>query len=236
MRAFESSPAIGAVRQVARSCVQGMFLLCVATPALAQCPSSTFRFPTVGSEQNVDAPTFAGTGEEGSWVRGDHRIGQFSLHHSGFLSPTVIVARDRYDVTGVAPGTPVNVKLRFHIDGWTYTDGCGGTGCCGMLVATARSFPDTAQATLIGHTFSGRQDFSGEVEVPVTLVAGTPRDLEVEMYGRRCAGGAHTTDATGRIIFEGLDQNAVVVSCKGFGPMPVPTQRRSWGEIKVIYR
>jgi hypothetical protein len=148
----------------------------------------------------------------------------------------LIVARDRYDVTGVTPGTPVNVTLRFHVDGWTYTGGCSGSGCCGLLLATARSGPDTAQAVLIGHTFGGRMDFSGVVELPVTIVAGTPRDLEVEMWARRCAGGSHSVDATGLLVFEGTNPSASVFSCKGFGPKAVPVLRRRWGELKSIYR
>lgn len=200
------------------------------------CPSSTLRFPTLGSDVSTIAPSYEVTSPDLSWIRGEHAAGEYSLHHSGYLAPTVVTARDRFDVTGVPPGTPVTVLATFEITGWAYTDGCGATGCCGMLVATIRAFPDTAVTTLVGYTYSGRADFSGAVAVPVTFVAGTPRDIEVEMSARRCPGGAHTVDATGRIQFVGTDPNALVVSCKGFGPTAVPARRSSWGRLKTLYR
>jgi hypothetical protein len=184
----------------------------------------------------TSAPIFDITSADGSWIRGDHRIGQYSLHHSGYLAPTDVVARDRFEVTGFPAGTQVSVTLRLLVEGRTYTEGCAGTGCCGYLVATVRAGADTGAVTLVGHTFGGRADFSGAVEVPVMLVAGIPLDLEVEMFARRCPGGAHTVDATGRIVFDGTDEEAAVVSCKGFGPIAVPVRRRTWGELKTIYR
>lgn len=217
------------------SCLAGLCLTIASVPVLAQCPESALRFPASGplttSEQTFDI-----TSTDGSWIRGDHRIGEYSLHHSGYLAPTDIVARDRFEVTGVPSGTPVSVTLRLLIRGWTHTDGCGGGGCCGLLAATVRAGTDSASVTLHGNTFGGRADFDGAVEVPVTLIAGTPRDLEVEMFARRCPGGAHTVDATGHIVFDGTDKDAAVVSCKGFGPTTVPARWRSWGELKTIYR
>lgn len=223
---------------------QSLFLFAVLVAAMgllpgrgaADCPSSTLRFPTLGSDVNTIAPSYDATSPDLSWIHGNHTAGEYSLHHSGYLAPTVVTARDRFDVIGVPAGTPVSVLATFAVTGWAYTDGCGGTGCCGMLVATLRAFPDTAATTLIGYSYSGRGDFSGAVAVPVTFIAGTPRDIEVEMYARRCPGGAHTVDATGRVQFIGTDANALVVSCKGFGPTAVPTRRSSWGRLKTLYR
>lgn len=228
--------SIGNFMCAARGCVVAAALLVAPSPAHAQCPESFLVFPFSGSEQYTAAPTFDASGLDGSWARGNHELGNYSLHHSGFLSPTILRASDRFDVTGVPLGTPVNLTMRLRIDGWAFTSGCGGSGCCGMLAATVRAGPDTAQAGFLGQTTNGRADFGGTVELPITLIAGTPRDLEIEMYARRCAGGAHTVDATGFVTFEGTDINAVVVSCKGFGPAAVPVQQRSWGQIKTIYR
>jgi hypothetical protein len=235
MRRHTPTHSIIVVGRLVLPCLAALSLSFGSSPALAQCPASTLQFPSLGplstSEQSFDV-----TSPDNSWIRGDHRIGAYSLHHSGYLAPTDIVARDRFDVTGVPPGTHMSVTMRFLIDGWTYTDGCGATGWCGMLVAYVRAGADTAMVPLLGSTFSGRADFSGVAELPVTFVAGTPRTLEVEMYARRCPGGAHTVDATGRIVFDGTNGNAAVVSCNGFGPTPVPVRHRSWGEVKTIYR
>jgi len=147
-----------------------------------------------------------------------------------------VLARDRFEVTGVPPGTPVAMTMKFKVSGWTFTDGCGGSGCCGILVATLRNGADTTQATFTGHAFLGRADFSGEVGLPITLLAGAPVNLEAQMWARRCPGGSHSVDATGVIVFEGPNPNAAVISCKGFGPQAVPVRRRDWGSLKAIYR
>ena len=208
-------------------------LFAPASPAAADCPATSLRYPS--TSQSTTESTFDFTSPDGASSRGDHRAGVYSLFHPGGLAPTVITARDRFDVTGVPPGTPVDVMLWIHIDGYAYTDGCSGTGCCGQLAATLRAFPDTATVTFIGHTFQGRADFTGDVVLPISLVAGTPRDLEAEMYARRCSGGAHTVTATGHVSFVGLPTGAVIVSCKGWGTA-TPALRRSWGELKTIYR
>lgn len=213
------------------------FLAAVAeSPALAQCPASTLSFPTTGSEVTTTAPTFDVTSPDESWVRGDHHTGAYSLHHSGYLSPTVVVARDLIDVTGVPVGTPVSVNVKVWVEGWAYTTGCSGSGCCGRLVATVRSGADSMATEMIGHSFAGRGDFSGGVQVPIVIVAGTPRAVEVEMFARRCPGGSHTVDATGQVYFEVTNPSVTVTSCKGFGPTPVPALRWSWGHLKSSYR
>jgi hypothetical protein len=206
------------------------------SPALAQCPASALTFPTPGSQVTTSAPTFDVTSTDGSWVRGDHHNGVYSLHHSGYLAPTDLVARDLIDVTGVPVGTPVSVNVKVSVQGWVYTTGCSGTGCCGALVATARSGTDSMATEMTGSSYVGRGDFSGGVLVPIVIVAGTPREVEVEMWARRCPGGAHTVDATGQVYFEVTNPSATVTSCKGFGSTTVPVLRRSWGQLKSSYR
>lgn len=203
-------------------------------PAAAQCPSTTLSSPTSGPLDTAE-PAFYDS-SSCSVMQGDHRTGRFSLHHCGTLSPTVITARDRFDVLGPQAGTFVVVTMRVLVEGWTYTAGCGATGCCGFLNVTLRSASDTLSEGFSGQTFSGRADFGGIVEMPVILKAGTPRDLELELYARRCAGGAHTVDASVELVFEGTDPNAYVFSCKGYGPVSVPVERRSWGSLKTMYR
>ena len=221
---------------VARAQLVAMLLLAASSPARAQsaCPQSTLQFPG-GAPILTTTPTFD-MANGGSWIRGDHRIGEYSLHSPGSLAVTDVVARDRFDVTGVPPGTPVTVLFKLSVAGFAYTDGCGGSGCCGQLVATLRNGADTSRAVFTGASFSGRGSFSGVVFLPVTLIAGTPRTLEVEMSARRCPGGAHTVDSTGDLEFDGPDPSAAVVSCKGFGPQAVPVLPASWGRIKLIYR
>lgn len=201
------------------------------SPAGAACPASSTQAPAL----TTTAPMFYDSSACGV-VAGDHLRGSYRIHNCGTLSPTVVTARDAFDVTGVPAGTEVSVTLRVLVKGWAYTDGCGASGCCGLCVAVARAGADTAITTMSGHTFGGRADFSGAVELPVLLTAGTPRPLEVELYGRRCAGGAHSVDATAQVVFEGSDPNALVISCKGFGPTAVPVMPRSWGRMKLLYR
>lgn len=206
------------------------------SPARAQCPATSLTFPALGSEVATSAPTFDVTSTDGSWARGDHRTGIYSLHHSGYLAPTDVIARDLVDVTGVPVGTPVSVNAKVWVQGWAYTTGCGGSGCCGRLVATARSGTDAMATTLIGSSYVGRGDFSGGVLVPIIIVAGTPREVEVEMLANRCPGGSHTVDATGQVYFEVTNPLVTVISCKGFGSITVPVLRRSWGHLKASYR
>ncbi len=213
-----------------------LFVASTGSPARAQCPASTLTFPALGSQVTTSDTTFDVTATDGCWIRGDHRAGVYSLHHNGSLSPTDVVARDLFDVTGVPAGTPVNVNVKVWVQGWTYTTGCGGSGCCGQLVATARSGTDAMTTTMTGTSFVGRADFSGGVLVPIVIVAGTPREVEVEMFARRCPGGAHTVDATGQVFMEVANPLVTVVSCKGFGSSAVPVRLRSWGHLKAAYR
>lgn len=206
------------------------------SPALAQCPASTLTFPTLGSQVTTSAPTFDVTSTDESWVRGDHHTGVYSLHHNGSLAPTVVVARDLIDVTGVPFGTPVSVNVKFLVEGWVFTNGCSASGCCGRLVATVRSGADSMATTMSGSSFAGRADFSGGVLLPIVILAGTPCEVEVEMFARRCPGGSHTVDATGQVYFEVTDPSVTVTSCKGFGLTTVPAPRRSWGQLKSFYR
>ena len=235
MRRSHRCPCVHAAERVALAVVLAAVTLALASPAPAQCPESLLNFPSPGPFTTT-APTFDMTSPDLSWILGDHRAARYSLHHSGFLSPTVLVARDRFDVTGVPLGTAVSAQVSFVVDGWAFTDHCGGSGCCGTLTAIIRSGADSSEVGLVGVTFGGRSDFSGVVQIPVTLVAGTSLDIEVEMRARRCAGGSHTVDATGSLVFNGTTANAVVTSCKGFGPRSVPVRHSTWGGLKAIYR
>lgn len=205
---------------------------CATAPAArADCPASSTQGPAL----TTTAPTFYDSTACGV-VEGDHQAGRYRIHNCGTLAPTVVTARDAFDVAGVPAGTEVSVIVRFRVEGWAYTGGCGASGCCGYCRVAVRAGTDSATTSLIGHTFSGRADFSGEVDLPVVLTAGTPLELEVELYGRRCPGGAHSVDATGQVVFQGSDPNVIVVSCKGFGPAAVPVAHRSWGRLKTIHR
>ena len=206
-----------------------------AHPASAQCTASQFQFPAIGSLQTTVQPVFSGTSGS-NWVNGDHKTGTFTLYNTGSLAPTEIIARDHFDVTGVAAGTPVDVFVEIAMDGYAYTDGCSASGCCGSFFAKARSGTDSVMTQLIGQTWSGRADFSGGTAMLITIVAGTGRDLELILDGRRCTGGSHSVQGTAQLRFTGTNAGVAVVSCKGFGPTLVPTRVQSWGAIKLLYR
>lgn len=218
-----------------RWCVVILSLLISSTEALAICPEDVLILPYHGTSATAE-PEFDITSPAGDWVRGDHRTGIYSLHHMGTLAGTALIARDRFEVTGVPPGTMVSVTAKLLIEGWATTGSCGGTGCCGELDVFLKEGTDSSVVALYGQTFAGQADFSGSVSIDLNFFAGTPRDLEVKMVGHRCPGGSHTVDGTVRLVFIGSDPQAAVVSCKGFGPSAVPVRTRSWGEIKTLYR
>jgi hypothetical protein len=145
-------------------------------------------------------------------------------------------AGDAYDVAGVPIGTPVPVTVTLSVDGSVSTTGCGGSGCGGVFVDSLLSGALSDSRTHAIGVFIGSVGFHDDLTLPITIVAGTPVVIETHFEGFRSPGGNHASQGTGVLRFSGLPPGAVVISCQGYASGPTPTQRPSWGHVKIVYR
>jgi len=213
--------------------------LCAAAPAYAgDCPMDGIEKPgfTYSSDAAVyatpEAIDFGRTVYDG-W---DLVHGTLRVHHWGGLGTSTVHATDRFDVTGVPPGTDVVVEVRMYVGGWAATDGCGGTGCAGLVTGTITTPEQTVSQYGIGATFGGIAGFSFWVVSNVSLVAGAPVPITFALEGKRSPGGSHSADGLGTYTFHGLPEGAKIVSCQGYLDPSVPALPSSWGSIKAAYR
>lgn len=167
----------------------------------------------------------------------DHPAGTVGIHHCCGLGLTYVTARDRYDVVGVPPGTPVVVVAELDVEGAIISRGCSASGCWGTLGFRLASGASVRESYLTRNLFAeGREPVEGSLMLPVTIVAGQPVTIERQLWARKAAGGNHGAEGIGRLRFAGLPEGVRVVSCQGFGDQSVPTLRRSWGGLKSAYR
>jgi hypothetical protein len=145
-------------------------------------------------------------------------------------------AQDDYNVAGVAPGTPVTIEAQLAVDGAVWTDGCGGSGCSGVDEAFLIHAADRDTVRHMDHLFSGRSEHHDVLSIPFTIVAGHPERLELVLHAQKAAGGAHGSEASGRLTFHGLPPGMAIVSCQGFAGEAVPVRAVKWGRLKTLYR
>ena len=163
--------------------------------------------------------------------------GWVGMVHSGSLAPTSALARDTFTLTGVAPGTPVPVRVQWVVDGSISTDGCGGSGCWGNAEAEIRSGDLSAEKIASFNLYAAEvRPFQLVVELPLTLIAGTATDIEFRLEGWRPPGASHKSEGAGPYRFLDLPAEAGVVSCNGFVGLPSPAMPASWGSVKAAYR
>jgi hypothetical protein len=208
-----------------------------AAPLDAPCPTS--RYSLGGSpEVTTTAPTL------------DVSIDSFGVKHVAFDLPagtveldqccsllhTYVNAADAYDVAGVAIGTPVSLTVTLSVDGSVSTSGCGGTGCGGVFVDSLVSGALVDRRSHAIGVFNGSVPFHDDLTLPITIVAGSPVVIEMHFEGYRSPGGNHASQGTGVLRFSGLPPGAAVISCQGYASGPTPTQRASWGRVKIVYR
>lgn len=170
---------------------------------------------------------------EGRW---DMTAGRVFMRQNGGLGGLLVVAYDDFDVTGVPPGTVVNVLARLAVDGSIWTPGCGASGCYGRYVVTLRHGSDSLVVFRYVHLYSGSETFHDEIQLLVPITAGTPERIEIRAFGRKDPGGSHGSEADCVLSFTGLDEGVGVTSCKGFAGMIVPALPSSWGRLKTLYR
>jgi hypothetical protein len=123
------------------------------------------------------------------------------------------------------------------VDGVIIGLGCGGSGCWGYLSGSITADQGTQSVTLQQNIYPVMDvPVHGVAQMPVTIVAGTPKTIEFEMAAWRSPGGAHGGRGVGNIRFTGLPTGARIVSCNGYDNVAVPIRVTSWGRVKTIYR
>jgi len=205
-----------------------------AAHAAAPCPPSTFSVYGTPTSLNGDAvfdtTTFAGSG---GW---DMPAGRVHMYSTGTLGGVTTAVLDDFDVTGVPPGTVVDVLATLTVDGAVWTDGCGGSGCAGWYEVWFRHGSDSLSVKHAVSLFTGRADFHDVIQLLVRITAGQPERLSIRAHGQRSPGGAHPSEATSVLSFSGLAEGVGIVSCKGFAGNAVPVRTNSWGRLKSLYR
>jgi hypothetical protein len=141
---------------------------------------------------------------------------------------------ERFDVSGVPPGTPVNALVTFSLDGFAES-GCGGSGC-GIFfdwwLATATDSV-TASASITGPGIVHRT-LPPLLTLPVTMVSGTPFEVSFRACFRTPGGSAARAEGVGIYAITGLPAGVRAVTCEGTNATPV--RRATWGGVKATYR
>lgn len=220
--------------------------ICIAAPprkvdaSPSGCPSSiVYLYSYHASEPfPVDSPTYDTTFVDinTAHIEFDRTVGEMSLaaNSGGRLFAEVRVI-ERFDVTGVPPGTPVTALIQFRLDGWAQYD-CGGSGCGVALVGTLTVGPDSVSANA---SFSGPRriylPLVTSLTIPVTFHAGTPVRAEF-FLGYESAPGADLTEASVAASYGviGLPPGVRAIAC--YGADVTPVRKATWGELKSIYR
>ena len=199
------------------------------------CPVNAIGLPS--GSFSVAAAAYDTTTTDGlNHVAYDLVSGTMLMHQCCTLTGAYFDVFDDYDVTGVPAGTPVTVTAALVVDGAVWTDGCGGTGCGGQYGAWLRHAAEGDSVFHSDHLFSGRTEHHDVLQIPVTIIAGTPERIRCTALGRRTPGGNHGSEAACGLTFAGLPPGAAIVSCQGYSGGPTPARSSSWGRVKVLYR
>lgn len=210
-------------------------LLLVATRAAADpCPASVLAlYSTMPVESFAPADSTVQAG--GRLVAYDLRRGTLRLVHTGGVGSAFVRGVDRYTVSGLPNGTRVDFAALLDVDGFSATQGCGGTGC--YLTFAARlgdaggEIERSVEATFAPDTVR----LVETLRWPLVVEAGVPFELHFELSALRAPGASHWGGGTAALHFGGLPPGATVTSCQGYDSA-TPTRTTSWGRIKQIYR
>jgi hypothetical protein len=225
---------------VALVLVVGVTAIPARASAATPCPSAAIFFQrvtdvSVVSEATVYDSTFSVGPEFQSHVTFDRTQGRVYLSARSFGRLTTSVrVMERFDVVGVAPGTPVAATIQLRLDGWSRQD-CGGSGCGvrfeGTLVAGGGSTMGNADQQGPGYR---TVPLATTLSLPVTFVAGTPIQADFFIDYGTGPGGDASAEATGLYGVSDLPAGVRAVACGGADVTPV--RRASWGRLKSIYR
>lgn len=207
-----------------------------AQPAAgASCPASEMSFNGIDTFTST-APTYD-SGVGSARVAYNLPQGTVEVYHCCGLGTGYTAARDAYDVIGVPAGTAIDLVAEMPFDGTIISLGCGASGCWGNLEGRITSGSASQKLLITRNLFAPiTVPVSGFVQLPITIVAGQPQVIEFRLSAWKSAGGNHGASGTGHIGFRGLPVGAGVISCNGYALTPVPALRRSWGQLKMLYR
>jgi len=206
----------------------------------ASCPPSTSYFQSYSpaTTASIPAPTYDYTFTD-TWTahaQFDRSQGTMALSaSSGGRMVAQLLVSECFDITGVAPGTPVDAFLDWTLNGFS-RDNCGGSGC-GVrfeFTLTAGGGSVMADADIIGPSNTTRP-LATTLSRPVHFVAGTPIAATFFMdYGSGPGAGGPSGEMTGSYRVRGLPAGVRAIASSGADLTPVrPT---SWGRLKILYR
>ncbi len=220
-------------------------LLAAVPPAAAfagVCPETGILFMAKTPFETAAAAYDSTDGSAGSsHVAYDLALGRLEVGACCRLDPTILESRDTYDVTGVPDGMPVSCTAELQVDVTAVLVGDCGNLACGSVFGARLLHggdADTLHAALgiVSGTGETQKELHATLQIPLTIMAGTPETLEHVLWTHRQVGtGGLDLTEVGRIRFSGLPAGVSVVSCRGFD-LAVPVRRASWGSVKVRYR
>ena len=210
----------------------------------AQCPAALLSVHQDELQQHyavdlaIPAAIYDSTfnvGQGQAHISFDHSLALLStsITSGGWFSVSVQVV-ERFDVTGVAPGTSVNAALLYSVDGWAQNCELSGCGVSYSASVVCNGQTVTADASQNGPG-NVRSYLTGILSLPITLTSGSPLDATFS-FNYRTPRFAQDVQAAGSGHYEvsGLPPGARVVTC--LGGDPTPARRRTWGFLKLTYR
>ena len=218
-----------------------------ARPAHADCPSSTILYgvpnpvtPIVEVAARVDT-VFSIQACDRAHARYDVLAGLvIASIDVACGSPSTLpsgletAVEDEFQLTGLAPGTPVSFNVVLHLlgEGQSFSEPGGGGGA--QLTASLLEGSSNAAQVVKGTLGSLPLSVDEPLNLSVAAVAGTPIRLVVAVRAEALDGRGRLD---GLLEFTGLQPGAGLVSCRGYSSAaPVAARRTSWGRLKATYR
>jgi hypothetical protein len=145
---------------------------------------------------------------------------------------------DSYKIVGPPLATPISFQATFHVGGTlnaalnTYP--FIGTGCD----QTSARFTATSGSASVSHDYNilhpgcETRTLDDGMTLELSKLPGEsfPFSMLLSVFGTR------TGNVNGTFQFTGLPAGYVIQSCQGYGGLPVPAQKASWGSLKHSYR
>jgi hypothetical protein len=166
-----------------------------------------------------------------SWPAGRFFARSFSQQ---YFSETILRARDRFLCSGISAPTTLTVRASFRgmASGGCVHWGCDGGQWRGGLSAGGSSI-DMDPVHEWG-TIERTLERTIQVHPGQTFVIEL-RLITSAWGGQYCCGAEGNVEAD--LSFPDLPAGAGIRSCKGFASgVPTPTNRKTWGQVKQLYR
>ena len=197
------------------------------------CPSSTVALYDVSPVTKVAARVDSISGTRRAAY--DLLAGTVEIVHPGGVGSMYCEPADRYRVTGLPDGTPVQLVARLAVNGYAETAGCGGTGCYGEFGARIGQGASVVSKSVTARFGPETVTLQETIDYPLDVLAGEWFDLQFRLWFLRAPGASHYGGGSAQLTFGALPEGADVVSCQGY-QLTVPTRPKSWGQLKQLYR